>query len=185
MITPKLDSMRALYLEQLRDLHDAESQLVEALPRVAEAAHNGELKVAIQEHLEVTLAHVARLDDILAQLEESPGRSACKGMVGLVMEASQAIDADADPRVRDAAIIAAAQRIEHYEIAGYGCAAAFAELLDEQQAADQLRAMLGEEKEADEALSELARGSINIEAARASEEMEPDHEADAGPATRR
>jgi ferritin-like metal-binding protein YciE len=106
-------------------------------------------------------------------------------MVGLVMEASQAIDADADPRVRDAAILAAAQRIQHYKIAGYGCAAAFAELLDEQQAADQLRATLGEEKEADEALSQLARGSINIEAAGGSEEMEPHHEADAGRASRR
>jgi len=184
MITPKLDSMRALYLEQLRDLHDAESQLEEALPRAAEAAYNGELKAAIQEHLEVTLGHVARLDDILAQLEEGLGRSACRGMVGLVMEASQAIDAQAEPRVRDAAILAAAQRIEHYEIAGYGCAAAFAELLDEQQAADQLRAMLGDEKEADQALSELAQGSINIEAAGASEEMEADQEVDAG-STRR
>ena len=184
MITPKLDSMRALYLEQLRDLHDAESQLVEALPRAAEAAHNGELKAAIQEHLEVTLGHVARLDDILAQLEEGLGRSACRGMVGLVMEASQAIDAQAEPRVRDAAILAAVQRIEHYEIAGYGCAAAFAELLDEQQAADELRAMLGDEKEADQALSELAQGSINIEAAGASEEMEADQEVDAG-STRR
>src|SRR6202007_3018778 len=100
MMTPKLDSMRALYLEQLRDLHDAESQLVEALPRAAEAAHNGELKAAIQENLEATLGHMARLDDILAQLEEGPGSSACRGMVGLVMEASQVIDADADPRVR-------------------------------------------------------------------------------------
>jgi ferritin-like metal-binding protein YciE len=121
-MTAKLDSTRTLYVEQLRDLHSAETQLVEALPKAAKAAH------------------VARLDDILGQMEEGPGR-------------------------RDAAIIAAAQRIEHYEIAGYGCAATFADLLKDSQAADQLRTTLSEERETNDALTELAEGSINIEAA--------------------
>ena len=165
-MTPKLDSMRTLYLEQLRDLHSAETQLVEALPKAAKAARSGELKSAIREHLEVTKGHVARLDDILGRMqEEGPGRTVCKGMAGLVKEASEAIEADGDPRVRDAAIIAAAQRIEHYEIAGYGCAATFADLLNESQAADQLRATLTEERETNDALTELAEGSINVQAA--------------------
>jgi ferritin-like metal-binding protein YciE len=164
-MTAKLDSMRTLYLEQLRDLHSAETQLVEALPKAAKAAHNGDLKSAIREHLEVTKGHVARLDDILGQMEEGPGRTVCKGMAGLIKEASEAIEADGDPRVRDAAIIAAAQRIEHYEIAGYGCAATFADLLKDSQAAGQLRTTLSEERETNDALTELAEGSINIEAA--------------------
>ena len=164
-MTAKLDSMRTLYLEQLRDLHSAETQLVEALPKAAKAAHNGDLKSAIREHLEVTKGHVARLDGILGRMDEGPGRTVCKGMAGLVKEASEAIEADGDPRVRDAAIIAAAQRIEHYEIAGYGCAATFADLLNDSQAADQLRTTLTEERETNDALTELAEGSINVQAA--------------------
>jgi len=164
-MTVKLDSMRALYLEQLRDLHSAETQLVEALPKAAKAAHNGELKSAIQKHLEITKEHVARLDDILGQMEERPGRTVCKGMAGLIKEAGEAIEADGDARVRDAAIIAAAQRIEHYEIAGYGCAATFADLLKDSQAAARLRTTLTEERETNDALTQLAEGSINVEAA--------------------
>lgn len=164
-MTAKLDSMRTLYLDQLRDLHSAETQLVEALPKAAKAAHNGDLKSAIREHLEVTKGHVARLDGILGRMDEGPGRTVCKGMAGLVKEASEAIEADGDPRVRDAAIIAAAQRIEHYEIAGYGCAATFADLLNDSQAADQLRTTLTEERETNDALTELAEGSINVQAA--------------------
>src|SRR4029077_14089358 len=95
-MTVKLDSMRALYLEQLRDLHSAETQLVEALPKAAKAAHNGELKSAIQKHLEITKEHVARLDDILGQMEEGPGRTVCKGMAGLIQEAGGANAAERD-----------------------------------------------------------------------------------------
>ena len=175
-MTAKLNSMRALYLEQLRDLHSAETQLVEALPKAAKAAQNAELKSAIKEHLEVTKGHVTRLDDILAGMDESPGRVVCKGMAGLIKEASEALEADGDPRVRDAAIIAAAQRIEHYEMAGYGCAATYADLLNDTEAANQLRTTLQEERETNDTLTDLAESSVNPEAMGAEADEGETHE---------
>jgi ferritin-like metal-binding protein YciE len=159
----KINSLQDLYVEQLRDLYDAENQLIKALPKMAEAASSDDLRQGSEDHLEQTRGHVQRLETIFAKLGEKPKREKCKGMEGLVKEGSEVLEEDMDENVKDAAIIAAAQRVEHYEIAGYGTVRTFANLLGDREAALLLQPTLDEEKETDQQLSELAE-DINIEA---------------------
>src|SRR5262245_44871384 len=125
-----LHSLQDLYVEQLRDLFSAENQLLLALPKMISAANNPELQQAIQMHYEETQEHVRRLQRIFADLGETPGGETCEAMEGLIREGEKTINMPGDPNVKDAALIAAAQRVEHYEIAGYGTVKTFARMLD-------------------------------------------------------
>ena len=165
----KLDSIDGLFLHELQDLHSAERQLVAALPKMAKKASSAELRDAIESHLEQTQEHVARLEKILEDLELTAGRHKCKAMEGLIAEADDILKAEGLDAVRDAAIISAAQRVEHYEIAGYGTARTYAEMLGHAEAAELLQQTLDEEKETDEALTGLALTAVNIEAQNESE----------------
>ena len=152
----KAESLRDLYIEQLQDLYSAENQLVKALPKMAKAATSEELRTAITEHLQVTKNQARRLEEIFSNLGEDPKGTKCKGMEGLVAEGSEVLEKEMDDDVRDAALIAAAQRVEHYEIAGYGTVRTYANLLGEDEAAAALEEILNEEKEADTKLSSIA-----------------------------
>jgi ferritin-like metal-binding protein YciE len=156
-----LESMQDLLLNELRDLYSAEKQLVKALPKMAKAARFAGLKDALQDHLDQTRGHVARLDEAFRVLDASGGGKKCKGMEGLIEEGDEMCDEDGDDSVRDAGIIAAAQRVEHYEIAGYGCAIAFAKALGEDEVAALLTETREEEEAADEKLTTLAEESVN------------------------
>jgi ferritin-like metal-binding protein YciE len=164
MADMKLDSFDALLLHELQDLYSAEKQLVTALPKMAKGASSAELKQAFETHLEQTKGHVDRLETIFEKLELSAGRHKCKAMEGLIEEGSELLKEDAEEAIRDAALIGAAQRVEHYEIAGYGTARTFAEMLGYTDAAELLQQTLDEEKETDQSLTELALTSVNIEA---------------------
>jgi ferritin-like metal-binding protein YciE len=159
----KPNSLQELYLEQLRDLYDAEQQIIKALPEMIEAATSEDLKDALTEHLDVTKLQATRLEKIFTTLEEKPKGEKCKGIEGIIEEGSDLIDDIEDADVRDAAIIASAQRVEHYEMAGYGTARAFATLLDDDQPSQLLQQTLDEEKEADQKLTALAK-DINLNA---------------------
>jgi ferritin-like metal-binding protein YciE len=160
----KANSLRELYIEQLRDLYDAEQQLIKALPKIADAASSEDLRNAVEEHLEKTKSHASRLETIFSNMRQKAKAQKCKGMEGLIKEGSEVIkEEDMDAEVRDAAIIAAAQRVEHYEIAGYGCVRTYATLLGDEEAADLLQETLEEEKDADQRLNEIAE-HINVEA---------------------
>ena len=165
----KLDSIDALLEHELQDLHSAEQQLVKALPKMVQTASSEELRQAFETHLEQTQEHLERLDKILGDLNMSAGRHKCKAMEGLIAEAQEILQADALDSVRDAAMIGAAQRVEHYEIAGYGTARTYAEMLGHADAAQLLQQTLDEEKETDELLSGLALSSVNVEAQNDSE----------------
>lgn len=160
----KITSLRQLYIEQLRDLYDAETQLVKALPKMAENSTSDELREGFEEHLEQTRGHVERLEQIFEALGQKPKGEKCKGMEGLVKEGSDVLAEDMDEETKDAAIIAAAQKVEHYEISGYGTARTYANLLGEREAAELLEETLEEEKETDAKLTELAE-DINVQAA--------------------
>ncbi|HET6463960.1 MAG TPA: ferritin-like domain-containing protein [Candidatus Krumholzibacteria bacterium] len=155
-----MNSLRELFVEQLRDIYSAENQLVKALPKMAKAASSSELQTAFTNHLEQTRKHVERLETIFEGLDEAPEGETCKGMAGLITEGKEAIEADGEDDVKDAWLIAAAQRVEHYEIAAYGTVKSMASLLDEEEAADLLEETLSEEKETDQHLTELS-GEIN------------------------
>ena len=159
-----LDTLHDLYVEELRDLYNAENQLLKALPRMAKAAAAPELKEAFTEHLEVTRGQVVRLETIFAGLGEKAKGKKCKAMEGLVEEGKEAIEESGSPAVKDAALIAAAQRVEHYEMAGYGCLRTFARLLKHQDHARLLQQTLDEEGAADKALTALAERVINADA---------------------
>jgi ferritin-like metal-binding protein YciE len=163
------DSLRELYIDELRDLYNAETQLVKALPKMAKASSNDQLREAFEEHLRQTTEHVSRLEQIFEQLKEKPSGKKCLGMEGLVKEGSETLKEDFTEELKDAAIIGAAQRVEHYEIAGYGTVRAFAELLGESEQVSLLEQTLEEEKQADQKLTELAQ-EINSQAAEAPEE---------------
>jgi len=165
----KLESLRELLVDELKDLYSAENQLVKALPKMAKAAASPELKAAFEEHLEETKGQVDRLVTIFEQLEGSPKGKKCKAMEGLIEEGSEFIDADGEDSVKDAALICAAQKVEHYEIASYGCARTFATLLGLDEVAELLQETLDEEGNADKKLTELAETVINVEAATAKE----------------
>jgi len=160
----KLDSLHSLYVHQLKDLYSAENQVLEALPKLAKASTEPKLQAAFQEHLQQTRGHVQRLEQIFSGLEFAPTGHHCKGMEGLVAEGEEVIEQAADPQVRDAGLIASAQRVEHYEIAAYGTARAFAEQLGAYAAADLLRQTLEEEGETDRTLTALADRSVNVQA---------------------
>ncbi len=157
------ETLRELYVDELKDLYSAEKQLVKALPKMAKAATSDDLRAGFEEHLEQTQGHVQRLEEIFSALGEKPGGKKCKAMEGLVAEGAEVMGEDFSEEVMDAALIAAAQRVEHYEIAGYGTVCAYAKLLGEQDQEELLQQTLDEEKETDEKLTELA-GEINVEA---------------------
>jgi ferritin-like metal-binding protein YciE len=161
----KLDSLQKLYVEQLKDLYSAETQLVDALPKMAKAASSSELRQAFQEHLAQTKEHVNRLEQIFKDLGYKPTGQKCKGMAGLIEEGEEMIEEDdADDDVRDAGLIAAAQRVEHYEISGYGTVRTYARMLNREEDANILQQTLDEESETDEKLTMLAENSINVKA---------------------
>ena len=159
----KNENLRELLVEELKDLYSAENQLTKALPKVAKNASDPELKKAIESHLKETEGHVRRLEQIFEQLEASPKGKTCDGMKGLISEADERIKKGGEPAVLDAGLIADAQRVEHYEIAAYGSAKNFANLLGEKQIVTLLDATLKEEKAADEKLTSIAE-SVNVEA---------------------
>lgn len=161
----KLDSLRDLFIEELRDLYSAETQLVEALPKVVETADASELKSAIEHHLDETRGHVDRLETIFQEIGEDPSGETCEAMKGLIKEAEILLKAKGDPAVRDAGLIGAAQRVEHYEIAGYGTARSLARRLGHQEIAELIEKTLNEESKADEKLTSIAEGKVNISAA--------------------
>lgn len=167
----EINSLRELYIDHLRDLYDAENQLIKALPRMAKEASSDELRQAVEEHLEQTRGQAERLEQIFEQLGEKPKGKKCKGMQGVIEEGKETLEEDMEEETKDAAIIAAAQRVEHYEIAGYGTARTYANLLGENEAAELLEETLNEEKETDQKLTQLAE-EINVEAAEGSEEGE-------------
>jgi ferritin-like metal-binding protein YciE len=150
------NSLRELYIDELKDLYSAETQLVKALPKMAKAASNDQLRQGFEEHLRQTSEHVSRLEQIFEALEEKPTGKKCVGMEGLVKEGSDVMKEAYADEVKDAAIIGAAQRVEHYEIAGYGTVRAFAQLLGETEHVSLLEETLNEEKEADQKLTQLA-----------------------------
>ena len=151
------EGLKELYIDELKDLYSAENQLVKALPKMAEAANSEDLREGFEAHLEQTKEHVKRLEQIFELLDESPKGKKCMGMEGLVKEGSEAIEEDFEGAVMDAALIGAAQRVEHYEIAAYGTVCEFAKVLGETEHATLLEETLEEEKETDEKLSELAK----------------------------
>ncbi len=159
-----LDNLKDLYVEQLRDLYSAESQLIDALPKMADAASHSKLKTAFQDHLKETKKQKERLEQIFDTLGERPGGETCQAMKGLIKEGEEMIKQDANEDVRDAGLIAAAQRVEHYEIAGYGTVRAYADMLDRKDDRKLIDEILEEEKDADEKLNDLAMDVINIEA---------------------
>jgi ferritin-like metal-binding protein YciE len=162
----EMEDLRDLYIEELKDLYSAENQIIKALPKMIKAASSEELKAGFEEHLEQTKNQVTRLEKIFEGLDTSPKGKKCKGMEGLLEEGKELMEEDAEADVLDAGLIAAAQHVEHYEIAGYGCVRTYAELLGDKQAVKLLQQTLDEEKETDMKLSELAR-SINVEAEKA------------------
>lgn len=160
----KLDTLKKLFVEELRDLYSAENQLLDALPKMAKGASSEELKQAFEDHLSQTRDHVDRLDEIFKGLNESPKGKTCHGMKGLVEESSEILEQRGEASVLDAGIIAAAQKVEHYEIASYGTVRTFAHLLGEDEAAELLQQTLDEEGDADKHLNELAEEIVNPEA---------------------
>jgi ferritin-like metal-binding protein YciE len=160
----EINRLKHLYVEELKDLYGAENQLVEALPKMAKASSSEDLRAGFEAHLDQTKEHVARLEKIFKALGESPQGKKCKGMAGLIKEGAEMIEEDPAPEELDAGLISAAQRVEHYEIAAYGCVRTYAKLLAEDQAATLLLQTLEEEKETDKKLTQLS-GRINIEAA--------------------
>jgi ferritin-like metal-binding protein YciE len=167
------EALKNLYIEELRDLYDAENRLVKALPKLAKAAESEELRAGFEEHLEQTKGHVDRLRQIFESLDERPDGKKCAAMIGLIQEGQDILDEDFEDGVKDAALISAAQRVEHYEIAAYGCVKTWAGLLGETQAQSLLEQTLNEEKEADGKLTELS-SEINLVAV-GSEEVQDDN----------
>jgi ferritin-like metal-binding protein YciE len=162
----EFNSLDDLFLEQLQDLYDAEHRLTKALPQMAAAAHSVELKAAFNDHLRETENQVRRLEQVFQLLGHSAERETCPAMKGLIEEGQEMIGAKGDPDVKDAALIAAAQRVEHYEIAGYGTARTFAQHLGHDQIARLLQETLDEEGNCDKRLTRLAEASINVKAER-------------------
>lgn len=160
----KLQNLKDLYVDALRDIYNAENQLTKALPKLAKAANAPELKAAFEKHLEETRIQVERLDQIFEDLGASAKGKRCRGMEGIVEEGAEMLEADGDLSVIDAGLIAAAQKAEHYEIANYGCVRTWAEMLGESQAAELLQETLDEEAATDQKLTQLAEHIVNPEA---------------------
>ena len=161
----KIESLRELYMEQLQGLYDAEHQLIKALPKMAKAASSEDLRAAFEDHLAKTLEHAQRIETIFGQLGGKARGKKCKAMEGLVKEGGEVIEENMEEGLKDAALIAAAQRVEHYEIAGYGCVRAHATILGDDVAAAFLAQTLEEEEQADKTLSAIAK-RLNLEVPR-------------------
>jgi ferritin-like metal-binding protein YciE len=161
---PKLNSLDDLLVHELQDIYNAEGQILKALPKMIKAASHPELQTAFEEHLEQTEGQVERLDQVFKLLGVPAKGRKCEGMAGLIEEGKKTMEQDAEPAVMDAALIAAAQKVEHYEIASYGCVCTYAEMLGYDQVHDLLGQNLEEEETTDEKLSELAESVINVEA---------------------
>jgi ferritin-like metal-binding protein YciE len=164
---PKTTTMEQLFVDEIRDLYDAEKQLTKALPKMAKAASSDDLRMAFEGHLEETQQHVSRLEEIFESLGETGTGKKCTAMQGLIKEGDELMEMDQNA-LRDAALIAAAQKVEHYEISGYGSARTHAHLLGNSEAVSLLDETLTEEKEADRKLNDLAENTINSEALEAS-----------------
>ena len=160
----KIKSLEELLVHELQDLHSAETQLVEALPLMAEAVQNPRVKRAFNDHLKQTKGQVTRLNKALKLMGEEPGEEKCKGMDGLIREGKAAIKNTSDPDTLDAALIGAAQKVEHYEISGYGTARTFAQQLGQNEVAELLSATLEEESAANELLTDIAMAGVNVQA---------------------
>jgi len=160
----KLDTLQKLYTNELRDLYNAEHQLLKALPKMAKAASSEDLKDAFEKHLEQTKSHVERLEQVFEELNEKPKGKTCRAMKGLVEEGSEILQQDGEESVLDAGIIVSAQKVEHYEIAGYGSVRTFAHLLGQNKAAELLQTTLDEEAETNQVLNRLAESIVNPEA---------------------
>jgi ferritin-like metal-binding protein YciE len=160
----KISTMEELFLDQIQDLYDAEKQLTKALPKMAKAASSDELRQAFEEHLEQTRGHVDRLEQVFEAIGSKAKGKKCEAMAGLVKEGDEIASNTEETSVRDAGLIAGAQKVEHYEIAGYGSARTHAQLLGHDRVASLLEQTLEEEKETDEKLTELAESMVNQEA---------------------
>jgi ferritin-like metal-binding protein YciE len=160
----KLDSFETLFCAQLEDLYDAEQRLTKVLPNMIEAAEDAELREDFQQHLRETQAQVSRLQKVFAIIGHQPNARTCEAMKGLIKEGEEIINATGPAAVKDAALIAAAQRVEHYEIAGYGTVRTFAQLLGHHEAARLLQETLNEERMSDQKLTRLAEQNVNLEA---------------------
>jgi ferritin-like metal-binding protein YciE len=163
-MTVELDTLRDLYIDELKDLYSAEKQLVRALPKMAKAASSPELKRAFETHLAQTQKQVERLERVFEELEASPRGKKCVGMEGLIEEAQELMGEDAEPEVLDAGLISKAQHVEHYEIAGYGTVRTYAMQLGEERQARLLQETLDEEGQTDKLLTALAESTVNVEA---------------------
>lgn len=167
-----LDSLDTLFLDELKDIYNAEKQILRALPRMAKAAESPELQQAFQKHLKETEGQVQRLERIFKDLGQPARGKKCKGMEGLIEEGKEKLEEEGEGPVIDAALIASAQKVEHYEIAAYGCLRTYAELLGYNQAARLLEQNLAEEEAADKKLTQLGEGGINASAVAVGEEGE-------------
>lgn len=161
----KITTLEGVLAEELKDIYSAENQLIEALPKMARAAESSDLRQAFEKHLEQTLVHAQRIEEICHDLNVKPGGKMCVGMQGLIEEGQEVLQRDAAPEALEAALIGAAQRVEHYEISSYGTARAHALQLGYVKAVDLLEQTLGEEKQTDELLTKLAENRINVKAA--------------------
>jgi ferritin-like metal-binding protein YciE len=160
----KMKDLNSLFVHELKDLYSAEKQLTKALPKMAKAATNEDLRRAFEEHLKETETQIKRLDGGFNELDATPRGTKCAAMEGLIEEGKELLEEDIEPRVLDAALICAAQRVEHYEIAGYGCVRSLAQQLGLNKLAAELQETLDEEKKTNEKLNELALGEVNEEA---------------------
>jgi ferritin-like metal-binding protein YciE len=172
----RLDSLRTLFIEELRDLYDAEHQILKALPKMINAASHDEVKHALEEHRRQTEEHVHRLERVFEECGAPARASRCEGMAGIIQEGTEVVQAAADRDVRDAGLIASAQRVEHYEMAGYGTVRTYAHQLNMQDAAGLLQRTLDEEKQADRHLTEIAEQAVNVRASEGDEEIEAEEE---------
>ena len=161
----EMTHLQDLFIDNLKDLYSAEKQLLKALPKVAKAVESDELRTAIQEHIGQTEQHVERLEQIFERLGASTRGKKCKDMEGLIEENKELLEEDAEPEVLDAGLIVGSQKIEHYEIAGYGSAVTFAKVLGDEESARLLAQTLDEEEKTDRRLTEIAKSSINLQAA--------------------
>ena len=168
----EMSNLQDLLVENLKDLYSAETQLLKALPKVAKKVENEQLRQALTMHVKETEQQVKRLEQVLGKMGEKPGGKKCHGMEGLIEEAKEMMEEDADPDLLDAGLIVDCQKVEHYEIAGYGSAVTFAKLLGDEESARLLAQTLDEEERADKKLTEIAENSINIEAASGADDDE-------------
>ena len=160
----KVDSLEKLMVEELKDLYDAEKQITEALSKMAEEAKTADLRQAFEDHLKQTKGHVKRLEEVFKELDVSDREKKCKGMQALIQEGEEMMKQASNSMTRDAALIAAAQRVEHYEMAGYGTVVSYAQQLDHNEVAKQLQQTLNEEKQTDLMLSQIAELKVNVKA---------------------